>query len=378
MSFTAYRFRMYPTIEQQHQLFNTVGCSRYAYNWAVDKWKTVYEAYKDGTSDVKPSAYAICRMWTAEKPSWASETAYCSQQAAIHNVGKAYTNHFRDPATFGFPKFKKKGIKDSFYVDNAKAAIHGNRVRLPNIGKVKLAETPELPKGKITSYTIRHYAGQWHLVVSLETEVDTRPKCVNPESAVGIDVGLKHAATCSDGTVFDLPTETLSKLDRKLRKAQRKLSKKKSKSSNYRKTLRKKQRIQLRMNNIRNDACHKFTTAITKSHGIVVIEDIDIQGLKQDAQQATRAVRHAYQDSVMSQVLWQLQYKAQTIIKAPRFYPSSKTCSICGHVKNELPPSIITYRCEHCGATIDRDINASINLVNYYYTHVKNNNKSNS
>ena len=359
----AHKIRLYPNEAQLILLKKSAGASRYAYNWGLRQWNSWYEAFEAGETDEKPNALALSRRWTKERPEWSYETARGSQTKAIMNLGDAFKKFFKNLAKH--PKKHKKGINDSFYLDNGKAKIVGNHIHLSKIGSVKLAEKLRF-EGKIMGYTVTKQGNLWFVSVQVDCPKDIRPTCTNPESAVGIDVGLHTPATASDGTTLVLPKDTLSKLDRKLKRAQRALARSQRNSHNRVKKLIKKQRIQLRMNNIRNDACHKFTTAITKSHGIVVIEDIDIQGLKQDAQQATRAVRHAYQDSVMSQVLWQLQYKAQTIIKAPRYYPSSKTCSQCGHVKNELPPSIRTYRCEHCGATIDRDINASINLKQYY------------
>ena len=371
----AHKIRLYPNEAQLILLNKSAGASRYAYNWGLRQWNSWYEAFEAGETDEKPNALALSRRWTKERPEWSQETCRASQTKAIMNLGDAFKKFFKNLAKH--PKKHKKGINDSFYVPNNEGYIKDNYVHLTKLGNIRLAEKLRF-EGKIMGYTVTKQGNLWFVSVQVDCPKDIKPTCINPKSAVGIDVGLHTPATASDGTTLVLPKDTLSKLDRKLKRAQRALARSQRNSHNRVKKLIKKQRIQLRMNNIRNDACHKFTTAITKSHGIVVIEDIDIQGLKQDAQQATRAVRHAYQDSVMGRVLEQLQYKAQTIIKAPRYYPSSKTCSQCGHVKNELPPSIRTYRCEHCGATIDRDINASINLVNYYYTHVKNNNKSNS
>ena len=210
-------------------------------------------------------------------------------------------------------------------------------------------------------YTVSHYAGQWHLIAQVNAEGDVKPYCANPESVVGIDVGLQHPAVASDGTKLQLPRETLDKLDAKLRRQQKALSRSQRNSRNHAKLLIKKQRTQNKINNIRKDAVHKFTTAIAKSHGKVVIEDLDIKELKDKA--PARSVRRAYNSSLMGAIHWQLSYKVQHLIKVNRFFPSSKTCSNCGHMKGDLTVGERTYHCDHCGAVIDRDLDAAINLM---------------
>ena len=188
---------------------------------------------------------------------------------------------------------------------------------------------------------------------------DTERPCLNTTSVVGIDVGLKHIATASDGTILDAP-ESLRRLDVKLRNAQRALARSQRNSKNHQKLLLKKQKVQNRINNIRQDVTHKFTSTITKNHGVVVVEDLDVKGMIEKA--PSKAVRGAFNSSLMTQIHYQLSYKAKHLIKVPRFFPSSKTCSHCGAIKSELPPNIRVYKCEHCGAVLDRDYNAAINL----------------
>ena len=338
-------------------LLKTAGTARYAYNWALDKWKSMYAEWMEDHSKQKPSAFGLVKIWTTDRPEWAHETAYCTQQSAIHNLGKAFQNLWR--GTGKYPTFHKKGRKDSFTVNNDKARLYGNRISLPNIGRVMLAETPRF-QGKIMSYTVSHYADQWHVSIQYELP-DSKPQCANPTSVVGIDVGLKHVAIASNGSVCDAP-ESLKKLDEKLRKAQSEVSRKQKGSNNRAKALLKKQRIQNKINNIRKDVTHKFTTAITKNHGIVVTEDLHIQEMKQKA--AFRSLRRSLNASLMGMILWQLQYKAQKHQKVDRFFPSTKQCSSCGEVKDHIDLSERVYRCEHCGAVLDRDLNAALNLKN--------------
>lgn len=353
----AHLIRMYPTKEQEVMLKKTAGTTRYVYNWALDKWKSMYSDWMEDHSKQKPSFSILSNIWTATKPEWAHEIACSPQQNAIKNLGAAFQNLWR--GTGKYPTFHKKGRKDSFTVANDKARIYGDRISLPNIGRVKLAEEPRF-EGKVMSYTVSHYAGQWHVSIQYELS-DSLPHPNNPTSVVGIDVGLKHIAVASDGTVCDAP-ESLKKLDKKLRKVQREVSKKQKGSNNRAKALLKKQRIQNKINNIRKDVTHKFTTAITKNHGIVVTEDLHIQEMKNKAQY--KSLRRSFAASMMGMILWQLKYKALEYHTVDRFYPSTKMCSSCGNVKDHIDLGERVYRCEHCGAVIDRDLNAAINLKN--------------
>ena len=349
----AHIIRMYPTRDQHRQLCNTLGASRYAYNWALKRWESLYKA------DEKPSAFVLSKLWTVEKPEWAKETARTAQQHAILSLGKAYKSFFRGLTKK--PTLHKKGGKESFYIQNTKARFYGRCINLPNIGRVKLAELLRY-NGKIQGYTVTHYADQWHLVVTVDTVEDVRPVCSNKDSVVGIDVGLAVPATASDGTTCVLPENKLKRLEKHLKKYQRRLARSKSsKTSNHLKLLKRKQKVQNRINNIRKDVSHKFTTNITKSHGTVVVEDLSIQDMKDKAE--FKSLRRTFNSSMMSLILFQLEYKAQKLVKVNRYFPSSKTCSRCGHIKKDLQLSERTYTCEACGLSIDRDLNAALNLM---------------
>ena len=352
----AHKIRIYPTREQEVQLYKTAGTSRYVYNWALDQWKSQYEKFEKGEAEERPNTYMMCRRWTLQKPDWAKETNNGSQRAAIMNVGTAFQNLWRGKTAY--PKFHKKGRKDSFYVANDKAYISGARISLPRIGKVRLAE-PLRYTGKIMSYVVSTYAGEWFVSVQVELASDARPRCEAPQSSVGIDVGLSHIAVASDGTVLDMP-KSLHRLDEHLKALQRKLSKKAKRSRNRSKALRRKQKVQRRIDNIRKDAVHKFTHTITKNHGIVVTEDLNLKGM---VQKGTASLRRSLAHSLMGEVIRQVSYKAQKHVMVDRFFPSSKRCSSCGFVKASLELSERTYRCEACGLVIDRDYNASLNLM---------------
>ena len=353
----AHVIRMYPTEAQIVLLKKTIGAVRYAYNWGLEQWNTQYQEFKEGKRDTKPTAYTLMKEWAKLKPEWAFEVAMKPQQRAFINLGIAWSNFFKKLADK--PKFHKRGMGDSFYCPNDTVKwFPGNKISIPGIGRVKLAE-PLRYQGKIMSYTVSTYADDWY--VSVAVEIPESSKDV-PDSVCGIDVGLEnHPAYASDGTQLVLPLEKLHKLQSKLKRAQKALSRSQRNSRNRAKRLIKKQKVQQKINNIRSDATHKFTTKVCKSHATVVIEDLNIKEMVKKAKY--KAIRRAFNSSFMSAIHWQLSYKAKHLIKVPRFFPSSKTCSNCGAIKSELDPSIRTYKCEHCGAVLDRDYNAALNLM---------------
>ena len=346
-----HKIRLVPTKGQEQKLLQTVGTARYAYNWALASWRDAYDAYKlDKANNPKPSAYTLSKQWTKEKPVWAAETNRGSQTKAILNVGQAYINFWNGRAKA--PVFHKRGGTESFYVANDKGAIKGKAVNIPCVGWVKLRENLRFD-GKIMSYTVSKKAGQWHVSVSVEL-----PNTVNNnESKVGVDVGINKIAVASDESVCENPKYLKAKQD-KIKRLNRKLARQKKGSNRRNVTKDKLAKAYLDVSNKRNDAIHKFTSNLAKNHGIAVIEDLSIEGMKGE-----RYMNRLLQDTAMATVHTQLGYKMETI-KAPRYFPSSKTCSSCNHVKTTLPCNVRIYKCKSCSVELDRDLNAAINLKN--------------
>ena len=352
----SHKIRIYPTGEQEVHLKKTVGTVRFAYNWGLARWAEQWEAFKAGKRDIKPTQYTLIKEWAKEKPAWAHEVAMKPQQRAFINLGMAYNNYFKKRSAR--PTFKKKGCRDSFYCPNDTVRWFPNRrISIPGVGRVKLSEELRF-QGKINSYTVSTYAGKWYVSVSME--VPEEPRDIS-DTVIGIDVGLDNPVWDSDNNHLVLPKETLEKLERKLKRAQRALSRSKRNSNNYRKRLLKKQKVQDKLNNIRSDITHKYTTSVCKNHATVVVEDLDIEGMLEKA--PTRSIRRGYNASLMRTLHWQLSYKAKKLIKAPRFFPSSKTCSNCGAIKSDLTVKQRVYKCPACSLEINRDYNAALNLM---------------
>ncbi len=350
----SHKIRLYPNEAQEAILRQTVGAARFAYNWALEEWGRWYQEFKEGKRTDKPSAYGLCKVWTTEKPSWASEVGDVCLRRAILNVGTAFTNFWKKNAEH--PKFKKRGnCRDTFYVSNTSSKLFGNRVSLPKAGRVRMAETLRL-EGKIEGFIVSCYAGRWYVSVIMSVE-DSR---VDTDSVVGIDVGMKIPAVASDGLELTLSPK-LPRLHKRIRRLQRRMDRKQKASNNRRKALLRKQRVQDKINNLRADATHKFTSTVTKNHGTVVIETLNLKGMHRGP---IRNIRAGFQRSCMGEIHRQLRYKAVRIIEAPRTFPSSQLCSCCG-ARQKLKITQRTYSCPSCESTLDRDLNAALNLKKY-------------
>ena len=354
----AHKIKLKPNKAQAVMLSKTAGTARYAYNWALAE---TYKGWKE--TGKSPSVYELDKRWTAEKPEWASETARTSQTRAILNTKNSYKKFIENLKAGVYagkqvehPRFKRKGVHDSFYVDNAHAKLCGKHIKLPRVGRVRMTEFLRYSDCKIMSYTVSHDADGWYVSVQVEMEEEVRS---SSNSFVGVDVGCKVLAITSDGTECKTPG-MLKNLERQLKRKQRLLARKQKGSKNRAKARFAVARAYKRINNVKQDAVHKFTAAIAKNHGIAVMEDLDVKAMQESADKRTRKGVH---NSCMSEVHRQLMYKCNNYIKVDRYYPSSKTCSSCGYHKADLLLGERTFVCPSCGLTIDRDFNAALNLL---------------
>lgn len=208
------------------------------------------------------------------------------------------------------------------------------------------------------SVTVSERAGRWFVGLRVSRAIAGPP--ANKGPAVGLDVGLLHLATLSDGTVCDSP-RALRRFTRRLRRASKALSRKTVGSSNWNKSRRRLARLHLRVENIRSDSTHKITTEVTRAKSLIVIEDFKTRNLS-----GNKRLAKSFQDVAISEFIRQLEYKSRwrggSVLRAPPFFPSTKTCSRCGWIADELPLRDRTYRCQRCGLTLDRDVNAAKNL----------------
>ena len=342
---------------EQEQLFRQhAGYRRFVYNYAIS-------AFKAGLQEGEwRSHYAIKKEFNARK-----DTEFDWQKPLIARVA---THAFADFAmavqrwrdkVSKFPRYKRKSGKQSFRIDNARNAVEfdGKRIRLPKIGWVRTFETLRLT-GDIMRVVIKKRGHRWFASVLVETTETTAKPDVRGLPAVGIDVGINTLATLSDGRVFENP-RPLRRYERKLARAQRSLSRSEYLSNNWFKKKDRVCRLHYRVSCIREDAHHKATLAIVQGVSAIGIETLQVTNLLKN-----RRIAKALSDSALGGFLSKLASKAEAlgveVVKADRFFASSKTCSACGQKKEDLTLAERRYHCESCGITLDRDVNAAVNL----------------
>lgn len=352
----SHRIALVPTAAQEVLLRQAVGVSRFAYNWALAEWKQQYQAGE------KPSEAALRRQLNFIKRQqfpWMRLVPKSVPQQAIKNCGAAFQRFFKKQGRY--PKFKKKGVRDSARFDNGPGTFQfdGKRVRLPVIGWVKLREELRFT-GKALSTTVKRVADRWF--VSVPIEVDMPEAVRESQAAVGIDLGVSTAATLCSGEKLPGPKALHADLER-LQRLSRWHSRKKKGSNNRRKSAMRLARLHARISNVRKDWLHQTTTRLVREFSVIGIEDLNVRGMM-----ANQKLARNIGDIGFHEFRRQLEYKAMLygadLVTASRWFPSSKICSECGLIAEELPLSTREWTCK-CGGFHDRDINAARNLRRY-------------
>ena len=344
--------------EQATYMARAVGVARFAYNWALAEWQRQYDACKADASLPKPSEMSLRRQLNAlkrERFPWMLEVTKCAPQLAIKQLGAAFKNFFAKRAKF--PNFRRQGVHDRFSLSNDQFAVDASRLRIPNLGWVRMRE-PLRFKGKLMSATVSRVADRWFVSIAVDTQDDSHlPKAEN-QGAVGVDLGVSALATLSTGEVASGPKAHKALLGRLQR-----LSRKAKGSANRRKAKGKLARLHARIAAIRCDALHKLTTALTSRFYTVGIEDLNVRGMVKN-----RHLARSISDMGFFELRRQLEYKAVMrggqVVVADRFFASSKTCSACGRKVDALPLAVRKWTCAACGVLHDRDVNAAVNLKN--------------
>ena len=342
------------------------GCARFAYNWGLAEWSKQYKA------GLKPSAYGLKKQFNAIKEEqfpWIYDSPKDANQQAFTNLGTSFKNFFdsikgkRKGPKVGYPKFKKKGQDDKFYVSNDKFSFEGNTVNLPVIGPIKTFEKLRF-EGKVMSGKVSKRADRWYISVSVEVadSYDVKFKSTN-RPIVGIDLGVKTAVVTSSGQEFQSPKPLKAAL-KKLARANRVLHHRKKGSSNRKKAAMKVARVHARIACIRKDWAHKVTTQICRENQAVVIEDLNVAGMLRNHKLA-----RSISDVGFGMFRRFMEYKSVksgiALVIASRWFPSTKTCSSCSFVNEPLPLSQRTFVCDYCKFTADRDLNAAKSLEKY-------------
>ena len=361
--FKAFKFRLKPSKEQEQQLIEWVGASRWLWNYYLKLNQDTYERTKKFVfkHEMITSLPELKKEneWLKKIPSQALQQKCMDLDVAIQRVWKQGN---------GFPKFKSKHIEhhNTFRITQTNGHIKPTKtqIQIPKMGWVKWKRYRPL-EGKLKNITIKQENGYWWCVCLCDIGDISQITQANEDQLIGIDLGLKEFAITSDGEVFETPKLYRSK-QKKLKRKQQILARRKKGSANREKARKALNKQHYRIKCQRQDFTHKASTAITKQYSFVAVEDLNIRGMVKN-----RHLAKAISDQGWAMFVEQLVYKSKmnggNIVKIGRFKPSSKTCSSCGNIK-DMPLHIRTYECE-CGLTLDRDINAAINIKNWCGTH---------
>ena len=378
------KIRLNPNNKQLTKLFQYAGCARFAYNWAINREEENHKQGNKFLSDMDLRK-EFTQLKKLQEYKWLNEVSNNVTKQAIKDACNAYKKFFKGQSKF--PKFKsRKYSTPSFYQDNVKIQFTDTHVKVegfsmskkPNKQKlnwIKLCEKKKIPTDcKYMNPRFTYDGLYWYVSVGVEVDDDTENTLPSNEG-IGIDLGIKNLAVCSDENTYKNinKTQRVKKLEKKKRRLQRSVSRrynKNKKGGNYCKTSniikREKELLKTskRLTNIRHNYLHQTTSEIIKRKpSFICIEDLNVSGMMKN-----KHLSKAVQEQGFYEFRKQIEYKAKwnniPVIIADRFFPSSKICSCCGHIKKDLKLSDRIYKCE-CGNTINRDFQASLNLKKY-------------
>jgi len=357
MANKAYKFRLYPNKEQEIMFAKTFGCVRFIYNKMLAD-KIAY--YKDTGERLNntPAQYKKEFEWLKEVDSLALANAQM-------NLQTAYNNFFRDKKV-GFPKFKsKKRNKNSYTTNNQKGTVQiiGSKLKLPKVGLVKVKQHRIIPDDQvIKSATItRTPSGKYYVSILVEYEQVIPNVKLSKEKAIGLDYASHSFYVDSQGREADYP-KFYRKSQDKLAKEQRKLSHMKYGSNNYQKQRIIVAKVQEHIANQRKDWIHKLSTRLADEYDIVCVEDINMQNMAKSLKLGKSTNDNGF--GMFRDILsYKLHDRGKAFVKIDKWFPSSKMCRHCGAINSELTLSDRVWTCS-CGAVINRDENAAINIMN--------------
>lgn len=359
----AYKTELNITEKQRTYFVQCAGVSRYVYNWALADRISKHE------SGEKVGRFEQSRRWNSGKDElapWVREYPYVIQQESLAHLDLAYQNFFKrikkgsDKA--GFPKFKSRKNGIGSFSLRGNIHVESQRIKLPVIGWVKIFQEDYLPVGnvKINKATISERAGHWFVSLQVEEVIETPVPATN--DVIGIDVGIKSLAVCSNGKVFDNP-KTLYKHQGRLARLQRELSRRQKGSHNREKTRLKLAREFYKIECIRKNNLHNITSYLVKKKkpSTIVVENLNVSGMMKNGH-LSKSLSDASLAELKRQLIYKAKWNGVKIVEADRWYPSTKKCSKCGNRKPMLSLGERVYKCDVCGHIEDRDLNAAKNL----------------
>jgi len=363
-----------PTPTQEQTLLQGAGNARWAYNWGLTKHKAAYDQWKDAGKPKKwdgwPSTFGLDAELNKLKKvheedggiPWMYMASKDCHQQALRDLERAFKNFLSGRARY--PRFKSRNKSIGGFRLTGTIRVDNRTIQLPCIGRVRIKPGNHgyIPLGKHSMASVKNEAGRWFVSV-VGPEVAEAENNGGP--AVGIDLGVAKLATLSDGTVYKNP-RALKRGHKKIKRRQKELARKQRRSQNRRKAKRKLARAYARVRHVRQDALHKITTAIAKSHGMVVIEDLKVSNMTRKGGSRKRRLNRVLQDAALGAVCRMLEYKGklygcEVVAVNPAY--TSQRCSACGHTEKANRPSQAKFLCVACGHKANADLNAAINIL---------------
>ena len=367
----AYKFRLYPNHDQEILINKTFGSTRYIYNYFLDQKTKLYKEHS-----INKTAYECCAdiKLLSKEYEWLKEVDSCALRCAIFDLDDAFSRFFKKLGSY--PNFKSKFKKNSYRTNNMTGSYKGkeynsvkldlvkNIVTLPKLKEVKIRGYRNLSKinGRIINATISKENNRYY--VSVVTSASFECPKTNASGIIGIDVGVKNLVTTSDNETFD-NKKVINKYAKSLRHLQRLLAKKIPKSKNYYKCLAKINSIYRKIKNTRKYYLHQISKKLTDTYKIIVTESLSIKRLLETS---SSKLSKAIQDASIYELFRQMEYKSRNkgnlLYQIDQYYPSSQKCARCGNIeKNMKEIDKRMYECTSCGNQLDRDYNASLNIM---------------
>ena len=355
----AFRFRFYPTPEQESLLRRTLGCTRLIYNKALHFRTQAW--YEEQKRVGYPETSSLLTQWKKEEDlDFLNEVSSVPLQQSLRHLQTALTNFFA--GTAGYPTFKKKRNGGSAEFTKSAFKFRDKEIYLAKCAEpLPIRWSRQIPKGcEPSTVTVSlHPSGRWHISIRFD-DPTIKPLPVN-ENAIGIDLGVKSLIAGSNGEKITNPKH-FKKHQKRLKKAQKNLTRKQKGSKNREKARIKVAKIHLEISDSRKDFLHKLTTRLVRENQVIAVESLAVKNMVKNHKLAL-----AISDSGWSELIRQLDYKCRwygrKLVEIDRWFPSSKRCNSCGHIVEKMPLNIREWQCPNCGTNHDRDINASKNIL---------------
>lgn len=362
--YKAYKYRIKPNKTQELKLTQFFGCARFIYNWGLNRKS---EAYSIDNTNI--SCFDLIKEVTelkkSEDFSWLKGVHSQTLQMSLRNLDNAYTNFFKQKSSF--PKFKKKSNNQSFqYPQGVK--ILENKIFLPKIGWVKYHNSRDF-EGDIKTVTVsKNPSGEYYVSILVDNKKElTSKQPITKTTSVGLDFGIKDLIITSDGEVFE-NQKHFSKMKAKLRVEQRSFARKQKGSKSRDKQRVKVAKLYQKVANQRNDYLHKISTSLVRQYDTICIEDLSVESMLKE-KKLSSLIADASWSTLRSMLEYKCEWYGKNLKVIGRFEPSSKRCNNCGNIKKDLKLSDRTYKCEKCSASLDRDLNAALNIKEYGLGH---------